>query len=115
MSSAAPPHVLLETRPGPHGRQGLPTLAAEASGHTRPSRPAALSLASPLSAKVPRATEAETPDAYPQVPPESPLPMHARAFDFVGARDLFGLLGQGRRRRSPPALTAAPPSAAPHG
>ena len=115
MSSAAPPHVLLETRHGPHGRQGLPNLAAEDLRHTRPSRPAAPSLASPLSATVPGAAETETHEPYPQVPPESPLPMHARAFDFVGARDLFGLLGQGRRHRSPPALTAAPPSAAPHG
>lgn len=115
MSSAAPSHDLLQTSHGPHGRQGLPTLAAEPLDHTRPSMLAVPSTTSPLSAKLPGAGETEMRDSYPQVPPESPLPMHARAFDFVGMRDLFGLLGQGRRHRSPPALTAAPPSAAPHG
>ncbi len=112
MSSAAPSHVLPPTRHGPHGLYGLPTQANEVLRRPSPSKPADPAA---VSATAPGTAETETHEAYPQVPPESPLPMHARAFDFVGMRDLFGRLGQGRRHRSPPALTAAPPSAAPHG
>jgi hypothetical protein len=61
------------------------------------------------------ATDAEIEASYPQVPPESPLPMHAKAFEFVGLKDLFGLLGEARRqRRRPPVSTAASPVAS-HG
>ncbi len=114
MSSAAPPPVLPQTCPVPRGRHGLPILPANASHRSRSVRPESLSALSAGLAKEP-AAEADAHPSYPQVPPESPLPMHARAFDFVGVRDLFGLLTPGRRRRSPPALTAVPPSAAPRG
>lgn len=112
MSSAAPSHVQ-PADPGPHGRHGL-------SGNTlrppRPIRPAAgLSVVPRSPMVVPVATAAEIDPSYPQVPPESPLPMHARAFDFVGVRDLFGFLTETRRQRPQPALATVPPSVTSHG
>jgi hypothetical protein len=117
MSSAAPSQVLLQTNHGPHGRQSLPNLPADALHAPLPPKPANLSVTSPPPEEVPGTADTDAHASYPEVPPESPLPMHARAFDFVGMRDIFGFLSQGRRHQSPPALTAAaaPPSAVRHG
>lgn len=52
---------------------------------------------------------AETIDEQPpQMPPEAPMPMHARAFDFVTIRDIAQILAAPLRHRGRPALAKVP-------
>lgn len=44
----------------------------------------------------------------PQMPPEAPVPMHARAFDFVTIRDIAEILAAPLRHRGRPALAKVP-------
>lgn len=68
----------------PRPRPGVPAKSSPPNVHR------SLMVFAPPPVTVPKAPEQHS--LHPQVPPESPLPMQARAFEFVGIRDLTGFL-----------------------